>query len=225
MKSARGKLAVVGELRVAQALRDVTAGLSVALVLVLVPQSLAYAELAGMPAHTGLYAAALPPLAASILASSPYLQTGPTAMSSLLALGASSTLATPMTTGYAELAALLALLVGLARVGVGVLRLGRLAYLLSQTVLTGFASAAAVLIILSQLPTMLRSVQSEGGVLGRLAAVLGDPVAWEPEALALSAATAAVMLIGRRLHPFFPGVLVAVMLGIVYSTADRRSAR
>lgn len=115
--------------------------------LVLVPQSLAYAELAGMSAHTGPYAAALPPLAASILASSPYLQTGPTAMASLLALGAISTLATPMTTGYAELAALLALLVGLARVGVGVLRLGRLAYLLSQTVLTGFATAAAVLAV------------------------------------------------------------------------------
>ncbi len=217
MKSARGKLAVVGELNVGRALPDVTAGLSVALVLV--PQSLAYAELAGMPAYTGLYAAALPPLAASILASSPYLQTGPTAMSSLLALGAVSALATPATPEYVGVAALLALLVGLARAGVGLLRLGRLAYLLSQTVLTGFASAAAVLIILSQLPTVLGSVPSDGGVLTGLAVVLSDTLGWEPAAVALSASTAAVMLVGRRLHPFFPGVLVAVLLGIAYSAA------
>ncbi len=205
--------------RVARLLPDVTAGLSVALVLV--PQSLAYAELAGMPPHTGLYAAALPPIVASLYASSPYLQNGPTAMASLLALGAVSSLATPMTPEYVGLAALLALIVGIYRVAVGVLRLGRIAYLLSQTVLTGFASAAAVLIILSQLPTMLGVLPTGSGVLGEMGVVLGNPAGWEAAAVVLSAVTAAAMLLGRRLHPFFPGVLVAVTVGIIYSATTR----
>ena len=70
---------------------DVLAGISVALVLI--PQSLAYAQLAGMPAYRGLYAAALPPIAAAFFASSPYLQTGPVALTSLLTFGALSGLA------------------------------------------------------------------------------------------------------------------------------------
>src|SRR6266545_4145223 len=74
-------------------LPDLVAGVSVALVLI--PQSLAYAELAGMPAYRGLYAAALPLVAAGLLASSPYLQTGPVALTSLLTFAALSPLATP----------------------------------------------------------------------------------------------------------------------------------
>jgi SulP family sulfate permease len=62
---------------------------------VLVPQALAYAQLAGMPAYRGLYAAALPPIAAALFASSPYLQTGPVALTSLLTFGALAGLATP----------------------------------------------------------------------------------------------------------------------------------
>ena len=84
--------------------------------LVLVPQSMAYADLAGLPAHYGLYAAALPPIVAAFFASSPYLQTGPVARTSLLTLGARSTLATPGSQMYVALAALLALVVGVALV-------------------------------------------------------------------------------------------------------------
>ena len=64
---------------------DLAAKFTVALVLI--PQSLAYAELAGLPAHVGLYVAALPPLAAAWFASSPFLQTGPTALSAILSFG------------------------------------------------------------------------------------------------------------------------------------------
>ena len=87
--------------------------------LVLVPQSMAYADLAGLPAHYGLYAAALPPIAAAFFASSPYLQTGPVALTSLLTLGALSALAAPGSQMYVALAALLALVVGVARIVVG----------------------------------------------------------------------------------------------------------
>ena len=72
---------------------DLLAGLSVAMVLI--PQSMAYAELAGMPPHLGLFASALPPILAAFFASSPYLQTGPVALTSLLTFGALASLAAP----------------------------------------------------------------------------------------------------------------------------------
>ena len=75
------------------AARDVLAGVSVAMVGV--PQSLAYADLAGMPPVVGLYAGAIPPIAAALFASSPYLQTGPVAITALLSFGALGTLAAP----------------------------------------------------------------------------------------------------------------------------------
>ena len=74
--------------------RDVLAGLGVALMLI--PGSMAYAELAGLPSHHGLYAAAAAPIVAALYASSPYLQTGPVAMTALLTLGALLPLAEPL---------------------------------------------------------------------------------------------------------------------------------
>ncbi|MCP3937793.1 MAG: sodium-independent anion transporter, partial [Actinomycetia bacterium] len=129
---------------------DVVAGVSVALVAI--PQSLAYAQLAGMPAQYGLFASALPSLLAAAFVSSRYLQTGPVALTSLLTFGALSTLADPFSEKYIALAALLAILVGLFRVFLGLVRLGGVAYLLSEPVLTGFTAGAAILIISSQLP-------------------------------------------------------------------------
>ncbi|MDQ3327024.1 MAG: SulP family inorganic anion transporter [Chloroflexota bacterium] len=198
----------------AVAMGDLSSGLSVALVLV--PQSLAYAELAGLPAHVGLFAAAFPAIAASLFASSPYLQTGPTAMASLLTVGAVSAVVVP-DGQYAATAALLAILVGVARVLVGILRSGRLAYLLSQTVLTGFASGAAVLIIASQIPSMLGADTHLDGVLGGLASVAGRPGTWERESVLLTVGTAILMVGGRRLHPFFPGALLAAVFGVGWS--------
>ena len=135
---------------------DVIAGLSVALVLI--PQSMAYAELAGLPPHHGLYAAGLPLIAAAFLASSPYLQTGPVALTGLLTLGALLPLAPSGTAEYARLAALLALVVGVARLLVGMLKAGWVVYLMSHSMMTGFLSAAAILIVSSQVPGALGGV-------------------------------------------------------------------
>lgn len=96
---------------------DFLAGISVAAIAI--PQALAYAELAGMPAHTGLYAAALPPIVAAVFASSRYLQTGPVAMTSLLVFGALAGIATPGTAEYVQSGILLALIVGVIRVFLG----------------------------------------------------------------------------------------------------------
>lgn len=195
--------------------RDVVAGLSVALILV--PQSMAYAELAGLPSYHGLYAAALPPIAAAFLASSPYLQTGPVALTSLLTLGALLPLAPTGTEEYARMAALLALVVGLARVAVGLLRVGWVNYLMSRAVMTGFLSASALLIVASQLPAALGSAAPAGSVLGRASWAVLHGASWEGTAVALTGLTILVVVLSAKLHPLVPGVLVATVGGLVYS--------
>ncbi len=196
---------------------DALAGLSVALVLV--PQSLAYAELAGVPAHLGLYASAAAPILAAPFASSRYLQTGPTAMTSLLTLGALTPLALVGGAEYVGLAVVLALLVGVLRVLIGVLRGGSAANFLSQPVILGFTVAAALLIFASQVPTAL-GVSVEAGGVGRRAWVAAlSPAAWDLRAVGITAASIAVFFGGRRLHRRFPAVMVAALGGLAYSVA------
>ena len=195
---------------------DVIAGVSVALLLI--PQSMAYAELAGLPPHVGLYAGALPPVAAAFAASSPYLQTGPVALTALLTLGALMPLAPTGTPEYVALAILLALIVGVTRVLVGIFRAGGVAYLMSQPVLMGFTSGAAILILSSQLPGAFGVTNApEAGVLQTAAWALAHPGSWEVAAMVLAAATVAVTLGARKIHPLIPGVLVATVGGILYS--------
>ncbi len=194
---------------------DVIAGLSVALVVI--PQSLAYAELAGLPAYRGLYAAALPSLAAALFASSPYLQTGPVAMTSLLTFGALTALAPVHSVEYIALASLLALVVGLARVALGFVRLGWVAYLMSQPILAGFTTGAAILITASQLPTALGVQPPEGRLLVRAWWALTHVGQWEIASVVLAVATVAIVFGGRKVHALFPGVLAALALGLGFS--------
>jgi SulP family sulfate permease len=194
---------------------DFLAGLSVAMLAI--PQAMAYANLAGMPAYTGLYVAAIPPIAAAYFASSPYLQTGPVALTALLTFAVLSQVATPGSPEYIGLAALLALMVGVVRLAVGLVRLGSVAYLMSQPMLMGFTSAGAILICLSQLPTALGVQPPMDNVLPRTFWTLTHPSLWEFGALALSILTVILVQMGRRLHPLFPGVFLAVSIGLAYS--------
>ncbi len=197
-------------------LSNLLAGISVAFVLI--PQSLAYAELAGLPAFHGLYAAALPPIVAAFFASSPYLQTGPTALTAILAYGVLSSQFSVASPEYIGAAALLALLVGVFRVALGLLKMGALAYFMSQPVLRGFTSAAALLILLSQLPTAL-GVEAVGeGIFARLWYTLTHLNTWRLSAIMLSLGTLFLVLGSRRLSPLFPGVLAAVLLGLGVSS-------
>ncbi len=197
-------------------LNDALAGLSVAFVLI--PQSLAYAELAGLSAFHGLYAAALPPITAAFFASSPYLQTGPTALTAILAYGVLAAHFTVASPEYVGAAALLALLVGVLRTLLGLLKLGSLAYFMSQPVLRGFTSAAAVLILCSQVPTALGVEGTEGGIFAQLFYAATHPAAWHLSAVAFSLVTLLLVLGGRRVSPLFPGVLVAVFVGVGVSS-------
>ena len=167
-----------------------------------------------MPPVRGLYAAAVPPVVAALLASSPHLQTGPTALTALLSFGALSALATPASDEYVQLGLLLALIVGAVRVAIGLLRAGAIAYLMSSAVLIGFVPAATVLIVASQLPAAVGAPGGDG-ILAGAASALTHPGGWSVAALLLGAATAAAMRLGARVSPLFPGVLVAVGFGML----------
>jgi sulfate permease, SulP family len=194
---------------------DIVAGISVAVVLV--PQSLAYAQLAGMPAYRGLFAASIPALIAAPLASSPYLQPGPTAISALLTFGALSTLATPGSDRYIELGLVLALMVGVIRIAVGLLHAGVLAYFVSEPLLVGFVPAAAIIIVASQVPGAVGTASSGGNELARAAHVLVHPSTWSSEAIAIAACVGILIVVSRHVHPLFPGVLLVLIGAILFS--------
>lgn len=194
---------------------DLIAGVSVAAVLL--PQSLAYAALAGMPPERGLFAAALPPLVAAFFACSPYLQTGPVALTSLLTFGALSSQATPGSNDYVKLGIVLALIVGVFRIALGVARGGVVAYLLSEPVLIGFVPGAAILICASQIPTALGATSSGGGVIESAARALSSPSGWSAPAIGLAVATCVFIAVCARITRLFPAVLVAVGAGLAYS--------
>lgn len=143
-------LAWTTELRDARTLRtDFIAGLTVALVLI--PQSMAYAQLAGLPPYYGLYAAFLPPLVAALFGSSRQLATGPVAVVSLMTAAALEPIAAAGSSGYIAYAITLSLIVGLFQFALGLLRLGVLVNFLSHPVVVGFTNAAAIIIATSQL--------------------------------------------------------------------------
>lgn len=138
-----------GELKDGATLKaDAIAGLTVALVLV--PQSMAYAQLAGLPAYVGLYASFLPVIIASIFGSSRQLATGPVAIVSLMTAAALEPLAIQNPEGFLAYAAILAFMVGVFQLSLGLLRLGVLVDFLSHPVVVGFTNAAALIIASSQ---------------------------------------------------------------------------
>ena len=132
---------------------DLTAGVTTAVMLI--PQAMAYALLAGLPPVVGLYAAIAPPLVYALFGSSPKLAVGPVAMDSLLVAAAVGSVALAGTEVYVTTAAALALMVGAVQLGMGVLRLGFIVNFLSRPVLSGFTSAAALVIAASQLGPLL----------------------------------------------------------------------
>ena len=202
---------------------DILAGLSVAMVLI--PQSIAYADIAGLPPHVGLFASAFPLLIFALFASSPYLQTGPVAVTSLLTIGVLASQAETLSTDeLVKQAALLAVLVGAIRFLLGVFRLGVVAYLLAEPVMIGFTSGAGVVILSSQLPKAMGLSREPDGVLPnfdnplvRTLWTLVHPDAWDIEAIVLAVITLVLMLGGRKLHRLFPGVMFAVIFGVIYS--------
>jgi SulP family sulfate permease len=197
---------------------DFIAGLTVALVLI--PQSMAYAQLAGMPAYYGLYAAFLPVAVAAMWGSSHQLGTGPVAVVSLLTASSLSVFAAPGSPDFIALAILLALLVGLIQFLLGVFKLGVVVNFLSHPVIVGFTNAAAIIIALSQVSKLfgVPMGRSEHFMLDMWGVLkqLGDT---HIPTLLMGLGAIAIMWLVRRYRPKWPGVLIAVVITTVVSWA------
>lgn len=176
----------------------------------MIPQSVAYAQLAGMPLVTGLYAALLPALVAVLLGSSTRLSVGPSALTSLLVFASLSGLAPPGSSQWVALAVWLALLAGALQLAVGALGAAWVLSLVSAPVLTGFSQAAALLIIASQLPALL-------GLSGELATLWEGGAALDTQALAYGLGSLALFLAGKRLLPRWPIMLMVLAAAAVLS--------
>ena len=147
---------------------DLVAGLTVAVVAV--PQSMAYALIAGVPVQYGLYASIIPTIAACLWGSSAQLITGPTTAVSLVVFTTLAELAQPGTAHYLQLAFLLALVVGAIQIGMGLARLGVFLNFVSHSVILGFSAGAAVLIGFKQIPELPRPEARSGQLVPGLAA-------------------------------------------------------
>ena len=132
---------------------ELSAGVTVGLMMI--PQCVAYAAVAGMPLVTGIYASLLPALVAALWSSSSRLSVGPTALTALMVGSALTGLAVPASADWVNLAVWLALLTGLAQLLLGFAKFGWLLNIISAPVLMGFTQAAALLILTSQLPALL----------------------------------------------------------------------
>lgn len=191
---------------------DLLAGLSVTLVLL--PQAVAYAVLAGLPPRSGLVVAGVSTIVAAPFVSAPLLQTGPTAITSLLTLGTLASVASATGQDVVGLAALLALLVGLVRFVIGWRGAGEIAYLVSEPVLLAFTSAAGLVIVLSQVPDLLGSDATADGVAAAAVAAALDVDGWTIAAIVLGFAAVALVSGLGRLNPLIPGVLIVAAGGI-----------
>ena len=190
---------------------DALAGLLGALLVL--PQGIAFATLAGLPPQWGLYTAIVPCVVAALFGSSRHVMSGPTNAISLALFAMLAPLAAVGSDDYLRLALAVTLLVGLLQMMVGVLKLGLIADFISPSVMLGFMGGAAVLIGVHALPPMLGLETPEHslvGVLGSLWAQRGEA---QGAALAVGAATLAFAVVLRRLRPHWPALLIALVAG------------
>jgi MFS superfamily sulfate permease-like transporter len=198
---------------------DLISGITVALVLI--PQSMAYAQLAGLPVYYGLYAAFLPPMVASLFGSSRQLATGPVAVVSLMTAAALEPLARMGSAEYVAYAIVLAFLIGAFQFLLGVLRLGLVVNFLSHPVINGFTNAAALIIATSQLSKLFGVAARKGHHhYETVYNVIVDAIAFTHwPTVGMAALSFAVMIILRRVNRKIPNVLVAVAITTVLSAA------
>ncbi|MFG6666628.1 SulP family inorganic anion transporter [Halomonas sp. HNIBRBA4712] len=175
---------------------DALAGLIVTVMVI--PQSLAYALLAGLPAVVGLYASILPQLLYTLMGTSRTLAVGPVAIIALMTGAALSSIAEPGSPAYIEAALVLSLLSGLILVGLGALRMGFFSNFLSHPVISGFLTASGILIAASQLGSLL-GIDSSGFTLIERALTLTPNLATiNPYTLAIGLGTLAFLIAMRR---------------------------
>ncbi len=201
---------------------DLTAGLTGALIVL--PQGVAFATIAGLPPEYGLYAAMVPAVLAALFGSSWHLVTGPTTAISIAVLASVAPLAEPGSAEYIKLVLTLTFLTGLFQVAMGLARLGVLVNFISHTVVVGFTAGAAVLIVTSQLATFL-GLDIERGlafheVIAAAASRLGEA---NPYVVGVGVATLASGIALRRVLPRLH-LILALVVGSVVAVLLERAA-
>lgn len=211
----------IGELKNPEVLKaDAMAGLTVALVLI--PQSMAYAQLAGLPPYIGLYASFLPVMVAAIFGSSRQLGTGPVAVVSLMSAAAMQPYAAMGPETVIAYSAMLALMVGIFQLSLGLLRLGILVDFLSHPVVVGFTNAGALIIATSQVPKIfglnVKADQFEHSYEFWWATITSLPDT-KLTTFVLGAFALTTLMVLKKYAPRLPGVLITVAITTVLSWA------
>ena len=184
------------------------------------PQGIAFATLAGLPPEYGLYTATVPCIVAALFGSSWHVMSGPTNANSLALFAMLSPLAMAFSPAYIQLALAVTVLVGIMQWLIGALRLGTLANFISPAALFGFTSGAALLIAVYALPDLLGLAgAAEHGAAAVLLHVLAQVGAVQPAALAVAGVTIAVALLVRRWRPNWPSMLAGLVAATLLSWA------
>jgi len=193
---------------------DLFAGLTVGVMLI--PQGMAYAMLAGLPPIYGLYAALLPIIVYALFGSSRQLAVGPVAMDSLLTAASVGVFAQAGTESYIALALLLAFMAGAVQFGFGMFKLGFIVNFLSHPVISGFTSAAALIIAFSQFKHLFGIPLESSPYIHKILIQLFDQLS-STNLYALGIGMGAMIIIYslKKLHRMIPAQLVAVIIGIL----------
>lgn len=190
---------------------------------IMLPQGVAFATIAGMPPQYGLYAGMIPAIIAALYGSSRHLVSGPTTAASIVVFSALSQYAEPFTMDYVELALTLTAMVGILQVIFGLARLGTLVNFISHSVVIGFTAGAAILIGAKQINSFFGTQVDTGEHLPRiLMQFFGDLSAINPYVTSVAMATLLSGILIKRFLPIFPymiaALLVGTMLGLVLNT-------
>ena len=191
---------------------DLVSGITIGVMLI--PQGMGYAMVAGLPPEFGLYASIFPPVLYALLGTSNKISIGPVALDSILILTGLSVLAEPGTPAYLELPIALTLLVGLLQFVFGLLRFGFIANFLSYPVIVGYTSAAAIIIIGSQLLSLVGTRVEAGNVFELLYQLLASLSEWNWVTVTIGAASLLFIRASNRFTPKLPCALVALVVGM-----------
>jgi high affinity sulfate transporter 1 len=193
--------------------RDAVGGLTVwALV---VPESMAYASIAGVPVEYGLYSVPLAVLGYFLFASSRRLFVGPSATVAALTASAVAPVAAAGTESYIALVGVLALMVGVIFIVLGLLRMGFIARFFARPVLDGFMVGLGLFIAIGQLNKLFGVEKAEGNTVAQFLGVFRERAEWDVATMAVAAVALLILFGGERVMPKIPGALVAVVLGLV----------
>lgn len=193
---------------------DVVAGLTVAMVVI--PQAIAYALIAELPPHMGLYAAVVASIVGALWGSSFHLHTGPTNAVSLLVLSTLLSIVGPGSPEFLALAGLMAVMVGITQLVMGLARMGVLVNFVSDSVIVGFTAGAGILISINQLPhLLLLPVQVSPGVPSVITTMMSRLLEAHGYSLTLGLGTIAVMVLIRTWRPRWPAGFIAMVMAAV----------